>query len=59
VRLAVVAAIRHEDTRYDEFLMRGVARDEAREIVRPDIDRIVRGWRTNHSIDQPDPHTTG
>jgi hypothetical protein len=48
VRLAVIAAIRHEDTDYDKFLMRGVTRGEARELVRPDIDRIVREWHTDH-----------
>jgi hypothetical protein len=51
VRLAVVAAIRHEDTRYDELLMRGVAREDARDLVRPDIDRIVRAWRPSCSPD--------
>lgn len=44
VRLAVVAAIRHEDTGYDEFLMNGVPRDEARALVRADIDRVVARW---------------
>jgi hypothetical protein len=44
VRLAVVAAVRHEDTRYDDLLMSGTARSEARELVRSDIDQIVDSW---------------
>jgi hypothetical protein len=44
VQLAVVAAVRHEDTRYDDLLMNGVPRADAREFVREDIDRVVRSW---------------
>lgn len=44
VRLAVVASVRHQDTRYDELLMQGVARDVARERVGSAIDRILRSW---------------
>lgn len=44
VRLAVVASIRHEDTVYDQLLMGGVARFDARETVRPVIDEIVERW---------------
>lgn len=44
VQLAVVAAVRHEDTRYDDLMMNGVPRAEARELVREDIDRVVRSW---------------
>ena len=46
VRLAVVAAIRHEDTRYDELLMGGIARFDARDIVRPEIDQTLDRWRS-------------
>jgi hypothetical protein len=45
VRLAVVASVRHEDTGYDELLMAGVPRGEARAQVRPDIDRILATWQ--------------
>jgi hypothetical protein len=54
VQLAVVAAIRHEDTRYDDLMMNGVSRAEAREFVREDIDCVVRtwlGWGVPTSVD--------
>jgi hypothetical protein len=44
VRLAVMAAVRHEDTRYEDLLMSGTARSEARELVRSDIDRVMDSW---------------
>lgn len=44
VTLAVRASIRHRDTRYDELLMTGVSRAEARELVAADIDRVLRTW---------------
>jgi hypothetical protein len=53
VRLAVVAAVRHEDTRYDDLLMRGLPREEARELVGHDIDRIINGWQAGHTMDRP------
>jgi hypothetical protein len=45
VTLAVVASVRHQDTGYDELLMAGVPRGEARARVRPDIDRILAAWQ--------------
>ena len=44
ITLAVRASIRHEDTGYDDLLMTGVSRDEARARTRPDIDRILTAW---------------
>jgi hypothetical protein len=46
VTAAAVASIRHEDTPYDELLMAGVPRQEARAQVRPDIDAVLERWRT-------------
>jgi hypothetical protein len=46
VRLAVVASIRHEDTDYDELLMGGIARFDARDRVRPAIDAILERWES-------------
>lgn len=45
VALAVVASVRHEDTPYDELLMAGAVRAEARDRVRPAVDRVLRRWR--------------
>lgn len=42
---AVVASVRHEDTGYDRLLMSGVARMDAREQIRADIDRVLNAWR--------------
>jgi hypothetical protein len=45
VELAVAAAVRHEDTTYDELLMRGVERAEARADVRDRVASVLDGWR--------------
>ncbi|CRK55778.1 hypothetical protein [Alloactinosynnema sp. L-07] len=45
VTLAVVAAIRHEETDYDAMLMSGVPRAQARERIRDDIERVLAEWR--------------
>lgn len=45
VTLAVVASIRHEDSPYDELLMSGVTRAEARETVRPLVEVVLETWR--------------
>jgi hypothetical protein len=45
ITLAVVASVRHEDTHYDELLMSGVDRAEARDQVRLDVDRVLASWR--------------
>jgi hypothetical protein len=46
VRLAVIAAVRHEDTRYEELLMQGVPRTQARDLVREDIEQVLNDWRS-------------
>ena len=43
---AVVAAIRHNHTRYDQLLMRGWNRNDARDAVRDVIERIIESWRS-------------
>jgi hypothetical protein len=45
VELAVIASVRHEDTDYDQLMMTGVDRADARERVRDDVDRILERWR--------------
>jgi hypothetical protein len=46
VTLAVVASVRHIDTNYDQLLMSGVPRPEARDRVRSDIEAVLDAWRT-------------
>jgi hypothetical protein len=45
IELAVSAAARHQDTGYDELLMAGVERGEARAQVRDEVARVLDGWR--------------
>ncbi|MFB7739690.1 DUF2293 domain-containing protein [Streptomyces sp. NPDC056112] len=45
VTSAVAASVRHLDTPYDRLLMSGVARPEARQRIRADVDSVLRAWR--------------
>lgn len=45
LELAVAAAVRHEDTCYDELLMSGLERAQARAEVRDEVVRVLDGWR--------------
>ena len=45
LRLAVIAHIRHEHTRYDELLMEHNDRGHARAAVQSDIDRVLDRWQ--------------
>ncbi|HXM56706.1 MAG TPA: DUF2293 domain-containing protein [Candidatus Dormibacteraeota bacterium] len=49
VTLAVIASVRHGDTPYDELLMGGVPRDEARDRVRGRLDAVLDRWRQRSS----------
>lgn len=42
--VAVQASIRHEDTDYDELLMSGVGRQEARERIKHAVDMVLAAW---------------
>jgi hypothetical protein len=44
ITLAVVASVRHQDTSYDELLMSGVPRDDARDRIRPAVDQVLASW---------------
>ena len=44
VRLAVIAHLRHTETPYDEYLMRGYERWEARDLVRTKIEQQLEKW---------------
>lgn len=46
LELAVAASIRHRDTNYDDLLMSGIDRHEARDRVRDAVNGIMDGWRT-------------
>lgn len=46
VRLAVIAHIRHQETGYDELLLRGVDRREAREEVSARIASVLDRWQS-------------
>lgn len=44
VTAAVIASVRHTDTEYDELLMRGVPRGEARRAIAGVVAERLRGW---------------
>jgi hypothetical protein len=44
LRLAVIASVRHQHTHYDELLMRGLERSEARWAVRDKIEEVLSSW---------------
>ncbi len=44
IQLAVLAHIRHKHTKYDELLMKGIERMDARVLMREQIDRVVENW---------------
>ncbi|HOB76407.1 MAG TPA: DUF2293 domain-containing protein [Phycisphaerae bacterium] len=46
VELAVIAHIRHTETGYDELLLGGWDRHEARSEVSADVDEVLQKWRT-------------
>ncbi len=46
VTAAVRAAVRHEDTPYDNLLMSGVPRNKARARVAPAIEAVLTAWRS-------------
>lgn len=45
LKAAVVAAIRHRHTRYDQLLMRGYSRRDARDAVYDAINHLLERWR--------------
>jgi hypothetical protein len=44
VRLAVVAHVRHRETQYDDLLMEGQDRFDARATVQPKVEEILEDW---------------
>ncbi|WP_369168546.1 DUF2293 domain-containing protein [Streptomyces sp. R28] len=49
VTSAVVASVRHMDTPYDQLLMSGVPRHEARRRIAAAVETTLRGWRAEVS----------
>jgi hypothetical protein len=45
IELAVAAAVRHQDTRYDELLMSGLERAQALAEIRDEVADVLDGWR--------------
>ncbi len=43
----MIAAVRHDDTKYDELLMSGISRGAARDRVRSDVECILAAWRAD------------
>jgi hypothetical protein len=50
IRLAVTASVRHVDTDYDDLLMAGVDRDDARDRVCDRVDHILATWRDGATV---------
>jgi hypothetical protein len=44
VKAAVAASVRHLDTGYDDLLMVGLPRAEARDRVQTEVERILDEW---------------
>lgn len=44
VRAAVVASVRHLDTDYEDLLMSGSSRQDARDQIREQVDEVLAGW---------------
>ena len=47
ISLAVRAHVRHEHSAYDELLMRGLERGEARAAVAAEVESVLESWRRN------------
>jgi len=45
LELAVTASVRHQDTHYDDLLMSGIDRSQAREQVRDAVDNVLLAWQ--------------
>jgi hypothetical protein len=45
IRLAVIAHIRHTETKYDELLSRGLDRSFARGEISEEIDDVLARWK--------------
>jgi hypothetical protein len=46
ITFAVAAAARHRESEYDDLLMAGVERSQARDCVRAKVEGVLEAWRT-------------
>jgi hypothetical protein len=58
ITLAVVAAVRHGDTDYDDLLMAGVDRSDARMRVRGAVEETLERWRVVGSPSERSPNSS-
>jgi hypothetical protein len=61
IRLAVAAAVRHEFTNYDELLLAGYDRQDARALIRAKVEDELEAWRSGQHVrkDQDPPPRVG
>ena len=60
IRLAVAASVRHRFTNYEELLLGGYDRQEARAMVRPEVEALLASWsRGQHSEESQQRETAG
>lgn len=45
ITLAVIASVRHDDTEYEDLLMAGVERQDARRQVHTEVQDVLDRWR--------------
>jgi hypothetical protein len=43
----VIGSVRHRDAGYDDLLMSGIDRAEARDRVREEVASVINGWRAD------------
>ena len=50
IRMAVAASVRHDFTNYDELLLEGYDRDEARALIRDRVEEVLDAWRAGRQV---------
>jgi hypothetical protein len=50
IAMAVAAAVRHESTNYDELLLKGRDRYDARMLVRGRVEEVLDAWRAGRQV---------
>ena len=50
IRFAVAAAVRHDFTNYDELLLKGYDRSDARVLVRDRVEEVFDAWRAGRQV---------